>query len=369
MRSTQRPPKSVAFVLGTRPEIIKLAPLIREMGPAAMLIHSGQHYDAKLSSVFFDQFGLNDPDEFLGIGGNTRGEQIGRAVSALDSRIRKGDIRTVVVQGDTNTVLAGAVAANSNDIPLVHVEAGLRSFDRAMPEEHNRVVADHLADLCCAPTTVNVENLRSERIPQQGIALTGNTIVEALELLRPHDDAVTRAVDAHGLHRDAFVLATFHRPENVDDRGHLQRIIDALAVSSLPVILPLHPRTQKRLDDFSLTPRSDVIRIIDPLDYSTFLALQAASALVVSDSGGVQEEVTVLKRQMVVVRNSTERPESLGVFAQLVQANDDLERTIKEALVDVPERLRSLRDQPCPFGDGQASQRIATLLDAIALLR
>ncbi len=178
-------PKSIAVVLGTRPEIIKLGHVIRLLGPAARVIHTGQHYDAKLTDVFFEAFGIERPSELIGVGGKTRGDQIGLALSALEHAFLEDRPDAVVVQGDTNSTLAAALAANAREIPLIHVEAGLRSYDRRMPEEHNRVITDHLADLCLAPTPTASQNLRTEGISEDRIIVTGNTIVEAVNTLLP----------------------------------------------------------------------------------------------------------------------------------------------------------------------------------------
>ena len=243
----------IAVVLGTRPEIIKLAKITELLGDDAHLVHTGQHYDSNLSEVFFTEFGMRPPDTFIGVGGQTRGEQIGTGTAELDALFGKLQPSAVVVQGDTNAVLAGALAANANEIPLVHVEAGLRSFDRRMPEEHNRVVADHLSDLCLAPTDLNVANLRAEGISDEVIVKTGNPIIEAVERLMPSDEDRTSLLREYGLTPEEYVLATFHRPENVDTRETLESVLGALASLDAPVLLPLHPRTQKRIADFDLT--------------------------------------------------------------------------------------------------------------------
>ena len=178
-------PNSVAVVLGTRPEIIKLGHLIRLLGPAARVIHTGQHYDATLTDIFFEAFGIDTTGELVGVGGKARGDQIGLALSSLENAFLDDRPDAVVVQGDTNSTVAAALAANAREIPLIHVEAGLRSFDRRMPEEHNRVITDHLADLCLAPTPTASENLTAEGIPEDRIIVTGNTIVEAVNTLLP----------------------------------------------------------------------------------------------------------------------------------------------------------------------------------------
>lgn len=361
---TDLPDHSIQFVLGTRPEIIKLAPLIRALGAKANLIHTGQHYDENLSQTFLDQFGIGEPDRYLDIGGQSRGSQIGRTVSALDDYLNESKAAAVIVQGDTNSALAGALAANARDVPLVHVEAGLRSFDRAMPEEHNRVLADHVADLCFAPTQQNVDNLRSERIDASRIRCTGNTVVEALSWLRPSDAEVDQMLFERVLRRDQFVLCTFHRPENVDKPESLARVLTALQASPVPVYFPMHPRTLSRLDAIGEIELSN-IRIVDPVDYVTFVGLQSAAALIVADSGGVQEEVSILKRALVVVRNSTERPESIGTFASLVRPTEDLAAALDETFQDLPQRLEDLKDVPSPYGDGTATERSVVALAEI----
>jgi UDP-N-acetylglucosamine 2-epimerase (non-hydrolysing) len=355
---------SIAIVLGTRPEIIKLAHLIRILGDRATVIHTGQHFDASLSAIFFDTFGLREPAVRLGIGGTSRGTQIGRAVDALDAVFASTRPATVIVQGDTNSTLAGALAANSRGLPLIHVEAGLRSFDRRMPEEHNRVAADHLADLCCAPTAVNRDNLLAERVPAERITLTGNTIVEAVASLLPDAERRHHLASAHGVRTDAFILGTFHRPENVDDPQRLAAILDALQTLPLPVLLPVHPRTLAAMERGGLSPGGNV-RVIAPLGYPEFLGLAAVAALLVSDSGGIQEEASIVKRPVVVVRRSTERPEVVGTFATL--AEPEAIRTVVEGwLSDLAAHHARLAATPSPYGDGRASERIAELAMGLA---
>lgn len=363
--SIDLPPASVAVVLGTRPEIIKLAHIIRLLGPAARVIHTGQHYDANLSDVFFGAFKLTPPAHYLEVGGEHRGVQIGEATSRLTRLLEDDPARAVVVQGDTNAVLAGALAANATETPLVHVEAGLRSHDRAMPEEHNRVVCDHLSDLCLAPTETAASNLETEGISRQRVAITGNTVVEALGSLLPAAGERAKVLADYGLTPDSFILSTFHRPENVDHPETWETILSDLVRSSLPVVLPLHPRSRRRASAFGLGPLLDQMQVVDPLPYPRFLSLLAECALAVTDSGGVQEEVSVVKRPVVVVRNSTERPEVLGTFAVLRQPGDG----VSEAITRITETLdythRRLAETPTPYGDGTASVRSVTLIEKL----
>jgi len=348
-------PGAVAVVLGTRPEIVKLANVIRLLGPAARVVHTGQHYDEHLSEIFLEEFGLSEPGVHIGVGGKTRGGQIGATVTAMDLHLEKDPPQALVVQGDTNASLAGAIAANAREIPLVHVEAGLRSFDRRMPEEHNRVLTDHLGDLLCAPTTVAEQNLIVEGIPVSRIQVTGNTVVEAVMELLPDESKRLDILAEHDLEPGRFVLATFHRPENVDDAERFAAILDQLAHLGLPVLLPLHPRSAARASEFGLLERLGALRVIDPIGYTDFLGLGAESAFLVSDSGGVQEEVSVYKRSVIVVRRSTERPEVLGTFAELVEP-EDIGAVADRWLGDVDELHRSLRDLASPYGDGSASE-------------
>ena len=357
------------MVLGTRPEIIKLGHVIRLLGPAARVIHTGQHFDDDLSKIFFGAFGLVAPPVTIGVGGATRGTQIGRSVAELDARFAAERPVAVVVQGDTNSAVAGAIAANANDIPLVHVESGLRSHDRRMPEEHNRVIADHLADLCCAPTETNRANLHAEAISDDRIVVTGNTIVEALRALLPDPAARTALLTKHDLTPAGFVLGTFHRPENVDDPAVLETILEQLASLPVPVVLPLHPRTRIRISTHAkLAALAARLTVLEPLGYAEFLGLAAESAMLISDSGGVQEEASLLKRPVVVVRRSTERPEVLGTFAELIPPGPQISKQARAWLGDVAALHDRLATIASPYGDGTASQRtvdgIGALVDA-----
>lgn len=355
----------VAVVLGTRPEIIKLGPVVSELGAAARVVHTGQHYDPNLSKVFLDAFGIGEPVERLEIGGMSRAAQIGEAVSGLGRLFERRRPKVVVVQGDTNTVVAASLAANAAEIPLVHVEAGLRSFDRRMPEEHNRVIADHLSDLCLAPTAVAAGNLAAEGIDGDRVVITGNTVVEAVARLLPSPEQRNEILDAFGLEAAGFVLSTLHRPENVDDIGVFSAILEELAALPLPVILPLHPRSRERAVVGDLGSLLGRLRIVDPLDYPTFLGLLAESALAVADSGGIQEEVSIVKRPLVVVRRSTERPEVIGTFARRVEPGPGIGRAAREVLDDVEATLARLAGIPSPYGDGTAARRSVTAIETL----
>ncbi len=351
------PTGAIAVVLGTRPEIIKLGNIIRLLGPAVSVIHTGQHYDAALSESFLRSFGVAEPSTHLGVGGKSRGAQIGEAVAALDSHLDLNRPLALMVQGDTNAALAGGLAANAREIPLVHVEAGLRSHDRRMPEEHNRVLVDHLGDLLCAPTETSRQNLIDEGILQSRIRVTGNTVVEALEGALPGHEERSRLLAAHGFEPKQFILATFHRPENVDDPQRFEALLEDLGSLPLPVLLPLHPRSVSRVEEYGFDALLENLKVISPIGYRDFIGLAAESAYLVSDSGGVQEEVSVLKRPVIVVRRSTERPEVIGTFARLCEPGQ-IGEVASQWLLDVEDIHRALEETPSPYGDGSASQTI-----------
>ncbi|WP_329494714.1 non-hydrolyzing UDP-N-acetylglucosamine 2-epimerase [Kitasatospora herbaricolor] len=358
---------SVAVVLGTRPEIVKLARVVRGLGEHGRLVYTGQHYDDTLSGSIFRGMNLPAPRLRLdGIGGMPRGRQIGAMISALCDAFTLDPPRAVVVQGDTNSTSAGAQAAQYCDIPVIHVEAGLRSRDRAMPEEINRQVVGVLAELHCAPTEVAAANLRAEGVPPSRIRVTGNTIVEAVTDSLPGHEESRAMLRRYGVPDDGFVLVTLHRPENTDDPHRLRLILDELERLGLPVLFPVHPRTLHRAEGFGLRRALAGLGAVDPVDHRAFLGLARHARLLVSDSGGVQEECTVLKKPLIVLRNSTERPEAVEAgFATLLRPGPDIGRVAREYIADATLAAR-LASRPSPYGDGRASERIVELALALA---
>ncbi|WP_432574213.1 non-hydrolyzing UDP-N-acetylglucosamine 2-epimerase [Kineococcus sp. SYSU DK005] len=358
----------VTVVMGTRPEIIKLAPVLlalEALGVEQDVVFTGQHYDPELTEVFFRGCGLRPPATVLeGVGGADRVDQITASIAQLSLRMRAQRPGAVVVQGDTNSANAGAQAAHYLGVPVVHVEAGLRSNDRAMPEEVNRLLIGALADVHCCATAANAENLLRAGTPARAVHVTGNPIVEATRRALPGPVQQSRFLRDVGVEQDGYVLATVHRPENTDDPQRLRDLLGALGDLGLPVLLPLHPRTRARLEGFGLAVPA-AVRLHEPVGHTEFLSLAAGSRLVVSDSGGVQEEVTVLGKPLVVVRNSTERPEAVDAgFSVLTSAAG-----VREAAASLlrPEHLAALATRPSPFGDGRAGLRIAALTLAAAL--
>jgi len=354
---------AVALVFGTRPELVKLAPLVHELGDAGVTVRTGQHTGALLDEVARD-LGIGPPTVACTVASRPAHRQIGEAVAVVGDALVQLAPDVVVVQGDTNSTLAGALAASGLDLPVVHVEAGLRAFDRGLPEERNRVVVDHLADLLCAPTETARGHLVDEGCDPDTVIVTGNTVVDAVRAHGP-DAATTAAVVAHhGVVADAFVLATFHRQENVDDPGRLTAIVDQLAAIPLPVILTVHPRTRDRAATAGIDLARGRVRVVGPLGFREFVALESACAFLVSDSGGVQEEASLVGRPVLVARRSTERPEVLGTFATLVDPVGGIGPAAAALAADVAGAHGRLAGVASPFGDGHAAPRIATEIAA-----
>ena len=348
----------VTVVAGTRPELVKIAPVVRELTDSTevslQFIHSGQHYDDALSASFIDDLCLPDPDVRLGVGSGSHAEQTGEVLTALGPVLAETAPAMTVGVGDTNTVLSTAITASKLPTTFTHVEAGLRSFDRSMPEEVNRVLADHAADVTFAPTLTAADNLADEGITET-VHVVGNTVVDVCLRYERLDrsDVAVESVPETG----PFVLATIHRPRNTDNPARLTSIIRALENTSVPVILPAHPRTTAAIDTLDLTP-ADRLRLVDPLDYVTFLTLLDTATVVVTDSGGVQEEAATLETPCLTVRPNTERPETVAAGVNELVEPDTLGDQLSALLID--EAVRSeMTGYPELYGDGEAGRRIA----------
>ncbi|MFO7927742.1 MAG: non-hydrolyzing UDP-N-acetylglucosamine 2-epimerase [Halobacteriota archaeon] len=353
----------VVFVLGTRPEIIKLAPVIHACSDAKIpytIVHTGQHYSETLDSVFFEQLELPDPDYNLGVGSGSHGKQTGEMLIGVEQVLEEIDPETVLVQGDTNSVLAGAIATSKMDIDLGHVEAGLRSFDRSMPEETNRIVADHISEYLFAPTVQSEQQLRREGIEEERITVTGNTVVDAVYRNRTLAREKSTVLSTLGLDGRPFFLMTAHRAENVDDEDRFRSILRGVDRAAherdVEVVYPIHPRAEQRLAEFDIEV-PERIRTIEPQEYLDFLRLEAAAELIVTDSGGVQEEACILGVPCVTMRDSTERPETIEVGANRLCGTDPA-----AIARSVDEMLGADTGWENPFGDGNASERILEAL-------
>jgi UDP-N-acetylglucosamine 2-epimerase (non-hydrolysing) len=354
----------VAVVLGTRPEIIKMAPVIRaadEAGLDCTVIHTGQHYSFEMDAVFFEDLGLRPPDVNLGVGSGSHPYQLAEVLSRLESVLMAEAPDIVLVEGDTNSVLAAALTANKLGMAVGHIEAGLRSHDRRMPEEVNRILVDHLADELYAPTATAAQNLSLEGLPANRIRVTGNTVVD--ELLRHRARATERGVATRfGLEPDGYAIATVHRAENVDDDRRLAGIMAGLGLVGqsldMPVLLALHPRTRARLTELAIEVDGSV-NVMPPLGYLDFLSLHQTAGLLLTDSGGLQEEACTLGVPCVTMRDTTERPESLEIGASwLAGANANAILAAAAALMARP------RGWPNPFGDGHSGERIVQAIAA-----
>jgi UDP-N-acetylglucosamine 2-epimerase (non-hydrolysing) len=350
---------TAAFVLGTRPEIIKLAPVIKacdHRGVPSLVIHTGQHYSESLDTVFFHQLDLDPPDINLGVGSGSHGEQTGEMVIGIEQHLTKADPDMLFVQGDTNSTLAGALAASKLDIDVAHIEAGLRSYDRDMPEERNRIIIDHAVDHLYPPTEKAANLLRDEGISEDRITVTGNTVVDAITAYDKKASSLSTILADLDVTPGEFDLLTAHRAENVDERDRFANILFGVAAGAThhdnEVIYPVHPRAKDRLEEFDLSV-PDCIRTIEPLDFFDFLRLESTASLVFTDSGGVQEETCVLGTPCVTLRNGTERPETVFVGANCIVGHrpDDI--------VAGARQMRSKSgDWDPPFGDGNASEYI-----------
>jgi UDP-N-acetylglucosamine 2-epimerase (non-hydrolysing) len=346
----------LALVLGTRPEIIKLAPIINKLNKKnSSVIFTGQHYDYELSLQFFKQLEIRKPDYSLEISRSKPAVQMGEIISKLPAIFDQIKPDTVVVQGDTNTVLAASISSLKCGIPISHVEAGLRSFDWRMPEEHNRIVTDHISELLFAPTSVSKGNLLSEKVHGR-IFVTGNTVLDAINAF------VGVSAQKADLNIDLsnFVLMTLHRAENVDDRNILSSIISAILDSKQTIVLPLHPRTQKRLKQFGLYEKftkSKNIKIIKSVGYFEMLELMKKCSFIITDSGGIQEEATSpkIRKKVVIVRKTTDRPETVTAgFSMLAGLSySGILSAIKKTAKDP-----KLPKATSPYGTGRASAQI-----------
>ena len=352
----------IAIVLGTRPEIIKMSPVIRECERLALdyfILHTGQHYSYNMDRVFFEELELPGARYNLDVGSGSHGEQTGKMLVGVERVFEKEKPDVVLVQGDTNSTLAGALAAAKLGVKVGHVEAGLRSYDKRMPEEINRVLVDHCSDYLFAPTEKSREILIGEGIPEEKIFVTGNTVVDAvLQNLEIANHKKNVMNDLHLESKEYFVV-TAHRQENVDHRARFSGILRGLeeirSEFSLPIIYPIHPRSKKWMQEFCLQPKG--VELIDPVDFLSFLQLEKNARLVLTDSGGVQEETCILKVPCVTLRDNTERPETIEVGSNVLAGTDS-----SRILQHVKMMLIRGNGWQNPFGDGDAGRKTVEAL-------
>ncbi|MBS7633739.1 UDP-N-acetylglucosamine 2-epimerase (non-hydrolyzing) [Candidatus Bathyarchaeota archaeon] len=350
--------------VGTRPEIIKMAPIIRALKKTdtpMLFVHCGQHYDYNMSQQFIEELELPAPDYAQQLKTYSQGTQTARIIIYIESLLKKTSPATVLVEGDTNGVLATALAAVKCGIQVGHVEAGLRSFDLRMPEEHNRRLTDHVSTYLFAPTKTAESNLEKENVWGE-IYVTGNTVIDAVMQHMPIAQRKSRIMETVNFKK--FILATAHRAENVDDLAVLKNFMQAFAEAPLPVVCPLHPRTRKRLRQKNLyrkISQSKNLQILPPLGYLDFLVLMKNCELIITDSGGVQEEATApnIRKPVLVARLSTERPEAVEAgFSHVVGTNRE---KIVNMIKNVLTQQKSL-PQKSPYGEGDAANKIVGIL-------
>jgi len=352
----------IAIVLGTRPEIVKMSPIVRaceRRGLDYYILHTGQHYSYEMDRAFFDTLELPEPRYNLEVGSGNHSAQTGKIMAGIEELLIQDRPDVVLVQGDTNTVLGGALAASKLQIRVGHVEAGLRSYDRSMPEDINRVGADHISDYLFTPTELGRLTLVSEGIDVEKVFVTGNTVVDAVFQNLAIAEKTGDALDRYGLAHREYVLATVHRAENVDSHARLASILEALervgAEFGQEVVFPIHPRTEKMIAAFGLSTRS--IRLVPPLDYLEFLQLEKHASLILTDSGGLQEEACILRVPCVTLRENTERPSTLHVGGNVL-AGTDTQRIVRASRAMFTRR----REWPNPYGDGRSGEAIIDVL-------
>ncbi len=352
----------ISIILGTRPEIIKMAPLLKILEAKKadfFTLHTGQHYSYQLDKVFFDQLELPPPKYNIEVGSGSHAKETGKMLIGIEKILKNEKPDIVLVEGDTNSVLAGALAAAKLVIKVGHVEAGLRSYDRRMPEEINRVIADHIADYLFAPTPKAKETLLREGIGKEKVFLTGNTVVDAVQ---QNLELARRKIDIAGQFRvkpQKYFLATLHRQENTDNKERFASILEGLsgvaAMFRLPVVYPAHPRSRKIIDGLAKPPKN--LKIIEPVDFLSFLQLESNARLILTDSGGVQEEACILHVPCVTLRDNTERPETVEAGANVL-AGASAARIIASAatMMDRENKWNN------PLGDGYAAERIINII-------
>lgn len=349
----------ILTVVGARPQFIKAAPVsaaLRTAGHVEILVHTGQHYDAGMSSVFFEELGIPAPDLNLGVGSGSHARQTARMLEALGEALEEQAPDVVLVYGDTNSTLAGALAAAKLSIPVAHVEAGLRSFNRSMPEEINRVVVDHVSTWLFCPSEVAVGHLADEGVTE-GVSVVGDVMLDAVRTFLPRAREQSRALETLGLSPRSYCLATVHRAANADDLDRLREVFECLAATRGPVIFPVHPRTRARIEEHGVS-LPDNVRMIDPLGYLDMLRLMESCQVMLTDSGGIQKEALWVGVPCVTLRDETEWVETVDCGWNR-RTGVSVERVEEALATPWPEG-----PPPVLYGDGEAAPRMVKLLEA-----
>lgn len=360
---------NIINVVGTRPNFIKIAPLVEAMNRCdsiqQTLVHTGQHYDDEMSQIFFDQLGLPKPKIFLGVGSSTHAEQTAQVMVAFEKVLDEHKPDVVLVVGDVNSTMACAITAAKQWIPVAHVEAGLRSFDRKMPEEINRIITDAISDFLFTTSRTANQNLKNEGIPQEKIFFVGNVMIDTLNKHRTYAENLATPA-RFGLENDAYALVTLHRAANVDHLGTFSGILEALMAiqREIPLIFVAHPRTLKRMDQFGFLPRiqsAPNLHLIEPIGYLPFLDLMMHARMVLTDSGGIQEETTILDVPCLTIRENTERPITITAGTNTLVGIET--GTIISAAMGVLHGNHKKGKVP-ELWDGKAAERIVNILNS-----
>ena len=364
--------KKIILVVGARPNFMKVAPVLKAIREQAsdrfdaMLIHTGQHYDANMSDVFFADLDMPRPDRFLGVGSGSHAEQTARVMIEMEALFAEEKPDLVMVAGDVNSTLATAIVAAKSGIKLAHIESGLRSFDRLMPEEINRIVADEFSDLCFVTEPSGIKNLRHEGIDDNRIFFVGNTMIDSIVANRKKAKALFPDLEKQfGIKAKKYALVTLHRPSNVDDEKNLTLLVglfEQMQSFAPKIIFPVHPRTRKKLKEFHLSGRIKniaALALIDPIGYLPFLAMQEMAAVVLTDSGGIQEETTVLGVPCITIRENTERPITIEKGTNELTGLDQVKIiALSKQAFDGKWKPYSVPE----LWDGKASERILVIL-------
>jgi len=350
----------ITSIVGARPNFIKCAPLSREIRKEfnEVIIHTGQHYDYEMNKVFFEELNIPEPDYHLDVGSGSHGYQTGEMIKRIEEVLLKEEPDLLLVYGDTNSTLAGALAASKLHITVAHIESGLRSYDKSMPEEINRILTDHCSDVLFCPTETSVENLKREGV-MEGVYLTGDVMVDALKENIKIAEKKARILDEMGLKSKEYYLATIHRAENTDDFERLENIVDAFCeIGNL--VFPCHPRTEKSLKGYGLWDRLvDNVRVIKPVGYLDMLMLEKNAMKVLTDSGGVQKEAYIFKVPCITLRDTTEWVETVEDGWNVLVGADE-EKIVREANEFEPENK-----QRNVFGSGDSSERIVKIVGGL----
>lgn len=368
-------PLKILVVAGARPNFVKVAPILKELGrrreTTAFLVHTGQHYDVSMAGNFFRDLGIPEPDISLEVGSGSHAYQTAEVMKRIEPVLVEERPSVAVVVGDVNSTLAAALASVKLGIPVAHVEAGLRSFDRTMPEEINRVVTDSISDFLFVSEQSGLENLQREGVPETKVFFVGNVMIDSLENTRAiwtQSDVLEKLA----LRKKTYGGITLHRPSNVDDAATFTRLVDVLSeiAERLPLVFPVHPRTVARIKEFELESRftflsegekveDSGLHVIPAMGYLDFLALEAGSKLVLTDSGGIQEESTILGVPCLTLRENTERPATIKNGTNQIVGTDP--ERIRKAAIEVLENFRAPTEMP-PLWDGHTAERIVGIL-------